>query len=332
MKIITVEEHFINPALQQAIMPEIERLAPSHLKAFSPEQGFHSNMDFAAITDIGEGRIANMDGAGLDMQVLSCNGPSAELLLSDEAIPLVRQVNDQLAAAVAVHPDRFAGFAALPMSQPAAAVTELRRCMSELHFKGAVINGTVHERFLDEPDFEPVLAAAAELDAPLYLHPSIINRNVRDAYYTFADPAFTSRFASAGYGWHVETGIQAVRLILSGVFDRYPNLQIILGHWGEMIPYMMDRINHSFSGTATPTKHDFEYYIRNNVYVTPSGLFNMPQFTNTLEMVGADRILYSVDYPYYKNEGAREFLENAPISQDDKEKIGHLNAEKLLKI
>ncbi len=331
MKIITVEEHFINPMAQKACAAEVEKLAPSHAKAFSPEQGFPSNMSFENIADIGELRLADMDANGIDMQVISCNS-NIELLLTDEAIKLSHMINDQLYEATQAHPTRFAGFAALPISNPTAATCELKRSVTKLGFKGALFNGTAHERFLDEPEYESFLAMTAELDVPLYLHPGIVNHNVRDAYYHYDDPAFAARLASAGYGWHVETGIHALRLILSGVFDRYPNLQIILGHWGEMIPYMMERINHNFSAGAAKTKHDFEYYMHNNVYVTPSGLFNMPQFENTLTMMGADRILYSVDYPYYLNKGAREFLENAPISQEDKEKIAHGNAEKLLKL
>ncbi len=332
MKIITIEEHFINAEISTAIAPEIEKIAPGHAQSFHADFGTRQTMRPEQLFDLGAARIASMDANGIDVQILSYSGPSTELLPSPQAVELVRKANDQLAAAIAVYPDRFLGFATLPMSDPQAAAKELRRCVSELGFVGALINGTAHGRFMDEPEFEVFFATAAELDVPLYLHPAPVKKEVRDAYYDNADPAFAARFAGAGIGWHFEVGVHVMRLIFAGVFDRYPNLQVITGHWGELIPYYMDRINTFFPATASPMKHDFKYYMQNNVYITPSGMFNQPQLQNAMEMMGADRIMYSVDYPYYPNEGARAFLENAPISQQDKEKIAHGNAEKLFKL
>ncbi len=332
MKIITIEEHFINAEIAAAIAPEIEKIAPGHAQSFHADFGTRQTMRPEQLFDLGATRIASMDANGIDMQILSYSGPGTELLESPQAVELARKANDQLAAAIAAYPGRFLGFATLPMSDPKAAVEELKRCVNELGFVGALINGTAHGRFMDEPEFEEFFATAAELDVPLYFHPAPIKREVRDAYYDNADPAFAARFAGAGIGWHFEVGVHVMRLIFSGVFDRYPNLQIITGHWGELIPYFSDRINTFFPVTASPMKHDFKYYMQNNVYITPSGMFNLPQFQNAMEMMGADRIMYSADYPYYPNEGAREFLENAPINQQDKEKIAHGNAEKLFKI
>lgn len=332
MKIITIEEHFINAEITAANQAEIEKMAPGHPKAFMADFSTRQTMKPGQLTDIGEGRIANMDANNIDMQILSYSGPATEVLDLPIAIELAKQANDQMAAAVKTYPGRFLAFATLPICDPKAAEEELRRCVKELGFKGAMINGTAHGRFLDEPEFEQLFATAAELDVPLYLHPSIVSKEVRDVYYDNVDPAFAARFASAGIGWHFEVGVHVMRLIFAGVFDRYPNLQIIMGHWGELIPYFMDRINAFFPATASPMEHDFKYYMQNNVYITPSGMFNLPQLRNAMEMMGSDRIMYSADYPYYPNEGAREFLENAPISQEDKEKIAHGNAEKLFKL
>ncbi len=332
MKIITIEEHFLNAEITAATADEIERIAPGHAQSFHADFGSRQTMKPEQLFDIGAARIADMDAHGIDMQILSYNSPATELLPSPQAVELARKANDQLAAAIKAYPDRFMGFATLPMSDPKAAAGELRRCVTELGFVGAMINGTAHGRFLDEPEFEVFFATAAELDVPLYLHPTIVKREVRDAYYDNADPAFAARFAGAGIGWHIEVGVHFMRLVFAGIFDRYPNLQVIMGHWGEMIPYFADRINTFFPATASPMKHDFKYYMQNNAYITPSGMFNLPQLQNAMDMMGPDRIIYSVDYPYYPNEGAREFLENAPISQADKEKIAHGNAERVFKI
>lgn len=331
MKIITVEEHFINAPIAGAIRDEVEKIAPGHDRAFVADFGTRQTMRPEQLFDIGAGRIADMDADGIDMQILSYSGPGTELLPSPLAVELAREANDQMAAAIAAYPGRFLALATLPMSDPAAATSELRRCVEELGFKGALLNGTAGGRFMDHPDFEPFFATAAELDVPLYFHPALVERQVRDVYYDNTDPAFASRFASAGIGWHYEVGVHVMRLIFAGVFDRHPNLQVIMGHWGEMIPYYLDRIDSFFPASASPMKHDFRYYMQHNVYITPSGMFTLPQLQFALQTVGADRILYSADYPYY-HAGAREFLENAPISQADKEKIAHGNAEKLFKL
>ncbi len=243
MKIITIEEHFINPAMTAATRDEIEKIAPGHARAFVADFGSRTTMRIEQLFDIGAARIADMDANGIDMQILSYNAPAAELLPSPLAVELAKQANDQLAAAIAAYPDRFMGFATLPTSDPKAAAEELKRCVQKLGFKGAMINGTAHGRFMDHPDFEILFAMAAELDVPLYFHPSIVNKEVRNAYYDQADPALAARFASAGIGWHYEVGIHVMRLVFAGVFDRHPKLQVIMGHWGELLPFYMERIN-----------------------------------------------------------------------------------------
>jgi predicted TIM-barrel fold metal-dependent hydrolase len=185
---------------------------------------------------------------------------------------------------------------------------------------------------MDDPMFNSILEAASSLDVPLYLHPSIPSKVIQDEYYGGLDPLVSARFATGGWGWHNEAGIQVLRMILAGVFDKYPNLQIILGHWGEMVPFYLSRTDSVLTPVAKNLKRSVSDYFLNNVYVTPSGMFDQSQLMHTHQVMGADRIMYSVDYPFSDNKGARAFLENAAISHADKEKIAHGNAERLLKL
>jgi uncharacterized protein len=324
MKIIALEEHFRNSAIEEAVK---KALPPSQQDFFVASMALSGPPE---LEDLGIDRLKHMDAMGIDVQILSYTTPGTQVLSASEAVPLARDANDQVALAVAAHPDRFAGFATLPTSDPEAAAAELERAVHELDFKGAMINGRTQDRFLDDPRFNPVLETAEALDVPLYLHPTVPSKAVQDAYYTGLDPVTSGRFATIGWGWHMETGIHALRMILAGIFDRYPRLQVILGHWGEMIPFFLARINEFV--VAKHLQQSVSYYFLQNFYVTPSGMFTLPPLLNTLQMMGADRIMYAVDYPYIINYQARTFLENAPISPADKEKIAHGNAEKVLKI
>ena len=245
---------------------------------------------------------------------------------------MTREINDQLATAIAAHPDRFAGFATLPMSHPEAAAAELERCVNTLGFKGTLINGRSNERFLDDPSFRPILETLVALDVPLYLHPTPPTKAVSDSYYAGFDPTVSAVFATFGWGWHMETGIHALRMILGGVFDRYPRLQLILGHWGEMIPFFLARVDEMLNQVTQKLQRPVADYFVQQMYVTPSGMFTLPPFQLTLQILGADRIMYAVDYPFLVKEQARAFLENAPISPDDKVKIAHGNAERVLRL
>lgn len=326
MRIIALEEHFSNAAIEEAVgklMPDI--ISPA-ITAFTLPTSR------TQLEDLGADRLQHMDETGIDMQVLSYTAPGLQILPAEQAIPLAKEVNDQIAAAITAHPDRFAGFATLPTADPQAAARELERAVHQLGFKGAMINGRTQERFLDDPQFFPILEAAEALEVPLYLHPTIPSRAVQDAYYVGLDPDISLRFATAGWGWHMETGIHALRLILAGVFDRYPRLQLILGHWGEMIPFYLARVDGYLASATKHLQRRISDYFLQQVYVTPSGMFTLPPFLLTLQIMGADRIMYAVDYPFIAGDQARAFLETAPISPADKEKIAHGNAEKLLKI
>jgi predicted TIM-barrel fold metal-dependent hydrolase len=328
MKIIALEEHFRNAAIEEAV----ERRLP-------PDQRILSDKGMAAYTpptsqqeDLGTDRLKQMDATGIDVQVLSYGSPGTQVLPASEAVPLARDANDQLARAIQAHPDRFAGFATLPTPDPEAAAVEFERAVQKLGFKGAMINGRTNDRFLDDPSFRPILEAAVALDVPLYLHPTLPSKAVQDAYYAGLDPTISACFAAAGWGWHMETGIHALRLILAGIFDRYPSLQLILGHWGEMIPFYLARVDEAFTPITKHLQRRVSEYFLQQVYVTPSGMFTLPPFLLTLQIMGADHIMYAVDYPFLAGEHARTFLETAPISPADKEKIAHGNAEKLLKL
>jgi len=325
MRTIAIEEHFLAKGVKEVM----QRDAPS-------QQG-GSNVAFAAelqakLGDLGSTRLKDMDAGGIDLQVISHTTSGVVPLSGSEGVRLAREANDQLAAAVAAHPDRFAGFATLPMRDPEAAADELERAVRSLGFKGAMINGTTNGRFLDDPSFLPILERAVALSVPIYIHPGVPPAAVREAYYSGFDPAVNFSLSAAGWGWHSEVGIHALRLILAGVFDHLPTLQIIIGHMGEMIPFMLARINNVLTPVAKHLQHAVPEYFLQNFYITTSGFFTDPPLLLALQVIGADRIIFSVDYPYSTNEQGRVFLDSASISPADKEKISHLNAERLLKL
>lgn len=329
MKIITLEEHVVDAALTKATHAAILEASPFYTEAFVP--GLPPSPPPGVLEDIGAGRLANMDAHGIAIQVLS-HSNSPQLLHPREAIPLVRDANDRLAETVKSHPDRFAAFATLPWSDAEAAAAELERTVKKHGFKGALINGRPGDTFLDDPHYDPVFAVAESLDVPIYTHPGTPLKAVYDAYYAGFDPVVSSRFALFGWGWHAEPGVQLIRMILAGVFDKHPNLQIIAGHWGEMVPFFLDRLDKSLPREVTCLPRTIAEYFTSHVYVTPSGMFQLPHLMFILKVMGAKRIIYSVDYPYLSAVDARAFLENAPISREEKEMIAHGNAERLLKL
>ncbi len=324
MRTIAIEEHFLASSFTEAIHRSASRGAGSH--------GGPPPQLQAKLADLGSHRLKDMDAGGIDLQVLSHSATGRDVASDDEEVRLAQQANDQLAEAIAAHPSRFAGFATLPMSDPDGAADELERAVRSLGMKGAAINGTTDGRFLDDPSFLPILERAVAVDVPIYLHPGIPPAPVRQAYYSGFDPAVNFALSTSGWGWHSETGIHALRLILTGVFDRLPGLQIIIGHMGEMIPFMLARINNVFSPLTKQLQRSVPEYFLQNFYITSSGFFTDPPLLLALQTVGADRILFSVDYPFSTNEQGRAFLDSASLSPADKEKISHLNAERLLKI
>lgn len=265
------------------------------------------------------------------MQVLSLSG-GMDTLLPAIATELARDTNDKLATAVRAHPDRFAAFATLALQEPENAALEFERCVRQLQFKGAIINGTCDGLFLDHPRFRPLFETAQTLDVPIYLHPGLLPQVIEKAYYDGLPGDLGFILSTAGWGWHVETGMHVLRMIVSGLFDRFPKLKIILGHMGEALPFYIVRADDFLSPSAKHLERRVSEYFHEHFYVTTSGCFSVPPFLCALQVMGANRILFSVDYPYNSNIVGRGFLDALPVSAEDREKISHGNAERLLRL
>jgi uncharacterized protein len=329
MRIVALEEHFTVADLVSRIDPAIvvRRGFPP------PEQQLGPARRQSELEDLGPARLADMDQSGITVQVLSVSGPGADLLPPTDSVPLARDLNDALARAVAEHPDRYAGFAHLPMTAPEAAADELERTVTRLGFRGALINGVTDGRFLDDPAFAPILARAEALGVPIYIHPGIPPAQVREAYYDGLPGHLSFMLAIAGWGWHAETAVHVLRLVLSGTLDRYPRLQLIIGHMGEGLPAMLARCD-AVLGAETPRflQRPVSKTILDQIHVTTSGFFTVPPFMAALLTFGADRIMFSVDYPFSPNSVGRAFLDALPVAPADKAKIAHGNADRLLNL
>jgi predicted TIM-barrel fold metal-dependent hydrolase len=324
LRTITLEEHFASPGFLagpgREFMERIRTTGPRGTKIMQQLQ------------DVGEGRLAEMDAAAIDMQVLSLNAPGIEQSDVDEQIAIARESNDFLADAVKKNPKRFAAFACLPVGAPEQAADELDRRVKQQGFKGTLINGHTRGRYLDDKFFWPILERAEALNVPIYLHPTVPAKPVVDVLYGGFSPTVSAVFAAAGWGWHIETGVHLIRMILGGVFDRYPKLQVVVGHLGEAVPFMLPRMNRNFPPEMTKLARPFAAYLRENVHYTFGG-FNFPTtFLDLYLEVGVDRIMFSVDHPYGSMVEARTFLDQLPISPADRERIAHGNAERLLRL
>ena len=322
MRTIALEEHYTTQALldAQAKNPVFD------LRAFPMP-----TLD-AQLCDLDTGRIAAMDAASIDLQVLSLMTPGVEQLDAADAVAIARDANDQLAAAVRRHPTRLAGFAALPTPAPEAAADELERTVRDHGFKGGQISGHIRGRYLDDHFFWPILERAEALQVPLYLHPTPPPRAVIEATYSGFTPQITALLATGGFGWHIDTALHVLRLVLSGAFDRYPGVQIIIGHLGETLPFMLPRFDIAFPPQMTRLARPVGAYLRENVSYTFGGFNWTPAFLDLLLQVGVDRIMFSTDYPFASMAAARSFLDQLPVSPVDRERIAHGNAERLLRL
>jgi predicted TIM-barrel fold metal-dependent hydrolase len=321
MRTITLEEHFATPEVLKASAELQSASRNNFVKAVEDK-----------LLDLGKVRIADMDEAGIDLQIISLTNAGLDKLDGPRATALARDSNDKLAAAVKAYPQRFAGFAALALQEPEKAAAEFERCVRKLGFKGVLIHGTTRGVFLDDPQFTPIFEAAQALDVPIYLHPTLPPKPVEDAYFSGLPGQLGFYLSSAAWGWHVETGLHCLRLIASGLFDRFPKLNIIIGHMGEDLPFSIARAEAVLLRETKHLKRKVGEYFQQNFYITTSGYFTVPPFLCTLQVVGADRILFSVDYPYSPNTVGRNFLNALPVSADDLGKISHGNAERLLKV
>ena len=324
MKIIGLEEHFLTPdvlAAWHALAPQWQDPALKHNDG--GEIG-------GRLADLAERRLADMAETGVDMQVLSLTAPGVQNLEPDAAAALQRTANDLLADTVRRRPDRFGGFATLATPDPQAAAAELKRAVTELGLDGAMLFGRTRDRNLDHPDNWPIFAMANELRAPLYIHPQAPVPAVREALYSGFGGDVDAAFATFGLGWHYETGVQILRMVLSGVFDRFPDLQLITGHWGEVVLFYLERVDGL--GCVSKLERPVSDYVRQHLSVTPSGMWSERYLRWALEVLGPERILFSSDYPYRftPGGGARRFLDAADLSDSDRHAIAHGNWERLV--
>lgn len=325
MRIIALEEHLVTDGLVDAtrdLPPDATRLS------FPPGSELARRL-----LDVGEERIAAMDDQGVDVQVLSLSSPGVQSLPPADAAAVARDANDELAARVAEHPDRFAAWAAIPTPDPAAAAAELERAVTELGFVGGLLNGRTGTTNADAARFDDLYATAERLGVPLYLHPQTPVAPVVAAYYSgFGDP-LDFVLANAGIGWHYETGMQLLRMILAGVLDRHPDLQLVTGHWGELVLFYLERVQQMLVAMAGGggLERTLAEYARGNVWLTGSGLLSQRYLGWASEVVGVEHVMSATDYPYVDNSGgaARRFLEQSPLSEAGRNAVASGNWERL---
>lgn len=312
MRTVALEEHFATP--------EFVAGPGAYLQPYP--------LVVEQLYELGDDRVARMDAAGVDVQVLSLTSPGVEQLDAAEAVPFASDVNDRLHQAIQRHPDRFAGFATLATPAPAAAADELERAIGELGFKGGLVNGHSRGRYLDDEFFWPILERAERLRVPIYLHPTPPTRAVVDALYTGNfEPQVSFALATAAWGWHLDTALHVVRLVVSRAFDRFPELQVVIGHLGEGLPFMLPRLEHALAHAKLD--RPIGAYFRENVHYTISGFNFAKPFLDLLLEVGAERIMFSTDHPFGSMEVARKFLAELPVSPADQRRIAHENADRL---
>lgn len=327
MKITGMEEHFVTPE----IMDAWRRLdAP-----WRDDPGLRTVQmpPFAGpLGDISESRVAAMDAAGMDVQVLSLAPPGLQILDTADAVALQRVTNDRLAEAVRAHPGRLQGFAALATSAPDKAAAELERAVMELGFQGATVLSRTREHSLDHRDLWPVFEVAEALNAPLYLHPQTPPRAVRDAYYQVDDPGVSTALSLFGLGWHYDAGVQLLRLIFNGVFDRFPDLQVISGHWGEVVLFYLERIEQGARFMNAKLDRPVIDYFRENMYFTPSGVYSERYLRWAVEVIGTDRIMFASDYPFMAppEAGMPAYVTHTGLDQAAQEKFASGNWDRLI--
>jgi uncharacterized protein len=328
MRTVALEEHFAVPAIASRIDKSVlarRGYRPRTLPKNAPNP-------LELLPEIGERRLKSMDDAGISVQVLSNSGPGPDLVPGPDGVAMARETNDHLAKAIAGHPDRFAGFAALPLQSPDEAAVEFTRCVKELGFVGAMVHGTTEGRFLDHASYDGILAAAEQLDVPIYIHPHIPPEPIRQAYFSDLPPGPGRVLETAGWGWHSETAVHVLRLVISGALDRHPRLKLIIGHMGEMLPMMLARADQVFAHDSDHLKRSISRTILDQVWITTSGIFSEPPLLAALLTFGIDRIMFSVDYPYSPDAWGRAFLNRIALAPADMVKLTHGNADALLKL
>ncbi len=320
-QVIALEEHYLDP--------EVAR----HFKEGGPEARDAQLRE--RLHDLGELRIREMDEAGIDLQVLSHSAPATQRFDADSAPAIACQANDRLHERVGASHGRLEAFAALPTANPRAAADELERAVTKLGFKGAMIHGLSklgmqESKFIDQREFWPIFERAQALDVPIYIHPAVPHPAVVEAYYRDYLKEFPG-LLTAAWGFTVETATQGIRLVLSGVFDQYPGLKIIMGHLGESLPFSLWRIDMALARQGNRPSA-FRDTFRQHFWITTSGNFSTPALLCSVMEMGADRILFSVDYPFVPNPPGVRWMEHVPLGPEDREKILSGNAKRLLKL
>ena len=319
MTLIALEEHYAwDPASR-------DNVVANWLRVNNP-------VGHERLYDRGALQLEQMDAAGIDFQILSLFDPGVQDEAdASRAVDLARAANDDLPETVRQNPSRFGGFATLATQDPAAAATELRRAVTELPLVGALINGHCQGRYLDDPAYHELFGCAEELGVPIYLHPTTPHPAVMQAWFA---PYVADGMHLASWGFAAETGTHVLRLIYSGLFDKFPGLQMVIGHLGEMLPFAAYRLDRYYGlGGDENARHRLQRmpsdYLRTNFHVTMSGNFCAPAFRCTLEVLGAERVMFSVDYPMDDNETGAQFLASYPMDDATRRKISCENAARL---
>ncbi len=326
MRLIATEEHFALPPVPGAPAPAGKPPLEEGTMVGAPWL-----TDHGIAADLDDKRLAIMDENGVSMQVLST--PFAQSFTADVACEKSRAFNECAAAAMARHPDRFSAFATIPTAVPEKCAPELEYCVQKLGFVGALIGNRVDgDKFLDDPRYEDFLSACEELDVPIYLHPGEPPAEITRLCYNGPQlsDVITSSFSRFGYGWHVDVGIHFLHMVATGTFDRHPKLQCILGHWGELLPYYVDRFDTAMPGEFLGLEHETSYYVRNNSYATSSGLQSLDCMNLCKNVLGPERLIFSADFPFASFEGTDKLLSNPYFTPEEIELFAHGNAERLL--
>ena len=312
MKTIAVEEHFKNGTVES-------------VNFYGP--GVNERM-----YDLGTGRLAEMDAAGIDMQVLQYAGVGIQMMDREKGNAVAKESNDALAEVIRQHPGRYAGLAQMSLKDPEWSAKELDRSVKTLGLKGAVWSGTLNGTFLDDPSFDSFLSAAEKLNVPIYIHPGIMTPEKKEQNFGNLQPAVSQVLSMAAWGWHAEVGVECIRMVAAGVFDKHPDLKIVIGHLGEFLPIAVGRIDQMLAPVATYLKRRPIEYFQNNFYIAIAGYYDFAAFQCAVSTFGMDRIMFGADYPFFSNMAGRKFLESLPICKEDLEKISYKNAERIFKL
>lgn len=296
-------------------------------------------LEDTGLAEIGPRRIGAMDEARINIQILSAHTPGVQNVPGQEGIDFAYRLNKMIVdGPMATYPGRFRAFATLPLQSPEASADELERAVRKDGFLGCLTNGIIGKKFLDHPDFEPVLARAEALDVPIYIHPGLPPDEVFQIYYSNMRPEYQAKFQDqvlsiSAYGWHQEVVTQCLRMITSGVFDRFPKLQIIVGHMGEGLPFFYKRIVEKMGEVTEGTlDRPFEQYFHDNFWFTTSAFFQDELLDLLLKYISVDRVMFATDYPFANMKEGTDWFRAVDLPRETKEKIAFRNAEKLFGI